>query len=209
MNSSWPQSGNSVGSSWVRISRTKKWAGLPRPESFVWRIIGLLFAMFHLAAVLSPLRMMCMCNMPSPCGSSSLQGSSRGSWWLHLAKSQSIHLTLLRGFLVSSMAVGLREINRAPSRPCFPSQISFVNYLESLDQQAHASWPSCWTHHETVNNQIFLMSHKGKNKVDFPLHLCVLGGKSAEQLNCGQRMRTHSGHLFICLFFHSFHLLWV
>lgn len=29
----------------------EKWAGLPHPKSSVWRIIGLLFAMFHLAAV--------------------------------------------------------------------------------------------------------------------------------------------------------------
>lgn len=97
------------------------------------------------------------------------------------------------------MAVGLHEINRAPW-PCFVSQISFVHYLESHDQQAHASWPSCWTHHETVNDQIFLMSHKGKNKFDFPLNLCVLGDKSAEQMNCCQKMWTHSGYLFIYFF---------
>lgn len=175
----------------------KKMSRPPTAESFVWRIIGLLFAMFHLTAVLSPLRMMCMCNMPISLREFESAGVFSGV------------VVAPPGLVSGSMAVGLCEINRAPSRPCFASQISFVNYLESLDQQAHASWPSCWTHHETVNNQTFLMSHKDKNKVDFPLNLCVLAGKSAEQLNCCQRMRTHSGHLFICMFFHSFHLLWV
>lgn len=57
-----------------------------------------------------------------------------------------------------------------------------VNYLESLDKQAHASWPSCCTHHGTVNDETFPMSHKSIQKFDFPLNLCVLEGKSAEQL---------------------------
>lgn len=180
-----------------------KWAGLPQPQSFVWRIIGLLFAMFHLAAVHSLLRGWGVCAFClSPCGSSSLQGSSRGPWWLHLSSSQSIHLTLLRSFFVSSMAVGPGEINRAPSWQCFVGQISSVNYLESLDQQAHASWPSCWTHHGTV----FLMSHKGTDKFDFPQNLCLLEGKSAEQLNWCQRMQKHTGHVFVCLLFFTVYI---
>lgn len=71
----WKHNRQQLGSNLSHTHTKKK---MCRPASFVWRIIGLLFAMFHLAAVHSLLWGRCVCAICPTCRSLSLQGSSQG-----------------------------------------------------------------------------------------------------------------------------------